>query len=274
MKIITTISIITILAASILLWIPLTFSDTVVTYIEPVYLEVRPGQEFIIKIKIDPGGKGVSGGEVEVNFNPNIFEVISVNPGDILGPSPLVGLREIDNVKGSIRYAIARVGRTELPTKPGVFAEIQFKTKFEANTGTYTIELVRIGLADEEFNDITEISIDNGSVEVKITRGTPPTTTTEMVTETATTRETETMPTTPTTETTLVTTSPYVTSTPYYTVYTYTTTVVAQTPPTIYLVLATTVILFSTMVVGVLAITYMRRRRKPRILGVGQESKG
>jgi hypothetical protein len=148
--------------------IPTALCDEVKVYFSPPSLEVKPGQEFTVKICADPGGKGISAGEVNVIFNPDVLECIDIGSGDILGPSPLVGVKKIDNVNGSLRFAIARIGRTEPPTQPGVFAEIRFKAKPEANIGTYTIELVGIGLADEKFNDITDISIDDGSVEVRV----------------------------------------------------------------------------------------------------------
>jgi hypothetical protein len=224
-------------------------SEVVSAYVEPASLELKPGEEFIVSIKIDPRNKGISGGEVKVDFNPDAFKCIDISPGNILGPSPLVGFKEIDDVKGSIRYAIARVGRTEPPTPSGVFAEIRFKVKSEANTGTHTIELVRIGLADEKFNNITDISVDNGFVKVKITGEQSQTTTVAL-----------------TVTTTTYTSSQYAIS-PYYT---YTTEVIVQTQSTIYLLLAIEIIVLLMAVVGVLAVSYLRggRRRKPRVLRV------
>jgi hypothetical protein len=146
-------------------------AELVSVYIEPASLELKPGEEFKVRIKADPKGKGISAGEINVTFNIDAFECISISPGDILGASPLEGVKSIDNAAGFLRYAIARIGRTEPPTPPGIFAEIRFRVKSKANIDTYTIELVGDGLADEEFKDITNISIGNRLVEVKITEG-------------------------------------------------------------------------------------------------------
>jgi ribosomal protein S8E len=233
-------------------------SDIVSAYVEPTYLELKPGEEFIISIKIDPRDKGVSGGEVKVDFDPEVFKCTDISPGNILGPSPLIGLKEIDDVKGSIRYAIARVGRTEPPTQAGVFAEIRFKVKLEADVGTHVIELVRIGLADEKFNNITDISIDNGFVKVKITREQSHTITTQTLTKT--------ISTVIYTVTTTYTSSQYVTTS----YYTYTSVISVRTQSTTYLLLAIVIIISLVAVIGMLAVLYLRggRRRKPRVIRV------
>jgi len=244
-------------------------------YVEPASLELKQGEEFKVRIKVDPGGKGISAGEVNVTFNIDAFECISIGSGDILGPSPLEGVKRIDNAAGFLHYAIARIGRTEPPTPPGIFVEIRFKVKSEANIGTYTIELLGVGLADEEFKDITNIFIGNRLVEVKITERPPQTTIIQTVTENRTTQETKPTPTITTTPTTKITetttptpyTSMYTTSSP---LYTYPPTVIVQTTSTVYLALAIIMIVSLIAIVGVLATLYLRRgrRRKPRVLRV------
>jgi len=250
-------------------------AELVSVYIEPSSLELKQGEEFKVRIKVDPGSKGISAGEINVTFNSDVFECIDISPGDILGASPLEGVKRIDNAAGFLHYAIARIGRTEPPTPPGIFAEIRFKVKSEANIGTYTIELLGVGLADEEFKDITNISIGNRLVEVKITERPPQTTTIQTVTENRTTQETKPTPTITTTSTTKITetttptpyTSMYTTSSP---LYTYPPTVIVQTTSTVYLALAIIMIVSLTAIVGVLATLYLRRgrRRKPRVLRV------
>jgi hypothetical protein len=199
-------------------------AELVSVYIEPSSLELKQGEEFKVRIKVDPGSKGISAGEINVTFNSDVFECIDISPGDILGASPLEGVKRIDNAAGFLRYAIARIGRTEPPTPPGIFAEIRFKVKSKANIGTYTIELVGVGLADEEFKDITNISIGNRLVEIKITEGPPQTVTTPIV--------------------------------------------VGQTTSSIiYLLVAAALISSFIVFIGVLAMMYARRRRKPRAAG-------
>jgi hypothetical protein len=251
-------------------------AELVSVYIEPTSIELKPEEEFKVRIKVDPKGKGISAGEINVTFNIDAFECINISPGDILGPSPLEGVKRIDNAAGFLRYAIARIGRTEPPTSPGVFAEIRFKVKSKVNIGTYNIELVGVGLADEGFKDITNISIGNRLVAVKITEMPPQTTTIQTVTRNGKTQETKPTPTittAPTTTITETTTTPY---TSIYTIssplYTYPPTVIVQTTSTIYLALAIILIVSLTAIVGVLATLYLRRgrRRKPRVLSVRQ----
>jgi hypothetical protein len=203
--------------------------EKVSVYVEPASIELKPGQEFIVKIDVNPRDKGISSGEVNVSFNPDLFELVDAAPGDLLGPSPLM-VKKVDN--GFLRYAVARVGPTGPPTPQGVLAEIRFKVKTTSSTGSYIIELLGIALADEKFNTIADISIDNRLVKVKIAEST-----------------------TTTHETVLVTT--------------YISTIYIQRDLSIIPILA--VVSSLTIIGGALAIivSHMRRRRKPIVLRSG-----
>jgi len=141
----------------------------VAVYIDTESIEVKPGEEFTIEVKVDPGSYGISGGEINVGFNSTAFEVTEVSPGDLLGPSPLEGKKDIDNNEGTVSYAIARIGPTTPPTPLGAFAQIRFKVREDAQAGTYEIKLTEVGLTDEEFEDIPEASLSHRSVEVTAT---------------------------------------------------------------------------------------------------------
>jgi hypothetical protein len=55
-----------------------------------------------------------------LTFDGGAMEIASIEPGDLLGSNPLVGLKEIDNQAGTVKYALARMGATSVPTPPGV----------------------------------------------------------------------------------------------------------------------------------------------------------
>jgi hypothetical protein len=209
--------------------------EIVSVYVEPASIELKPGQEFIVKIGVNPRDKGISSGEVNVSFNPDLFELVDATPGDLLGPSPLT-VKKVDN--GFLRYAVARVGPTSSPTPQGVLAEIRFKVKTMSSTGMYIIELLGIALADEKFNTIADISIDNRLVKVEIAEST-----------------------TPTHETAQVTT--------IFIVTTHISTIYIQRDLSIIPILA--VVASLTIIGGALAIivSHMRRRRKPLVLRSG-----
>ena len=138
--------------------------EAVSVYIYPASLEVSAGGEFTIEIKAEPKERGISGGEINLEFNPDIFEVINIETGNLFGPDPLIGIKEIDNETGLVKYALARKGKTEVPTSPGVFATINLKVLEEIKEGTSKLTLTKIGLADENFEDIKEIKIQGASI--------------------------------------------------------------------------------------------------------------
>ncbi|RLC73294.1 MAG: hypothetical protein DRI26_01205 [Chloroflexi bacterium] len=133
---------------------------------EPTLLEAKPGQEFTVRIQVKPAGWGVSGGEVSLSFDPTALEVIDLRPGDLLGTNPLMGLKKIDREAGVIKYALARVGPTSAPTPPGAFAIIRLKVLEEAEPGTYGLKLTKVGLADENFQDVKDFEIHGAVVRV------------------------------------------------------------------------------------------------------------
>lgn len=138
-------------------------ASAVTVWIEPSSQEVKVGQEFTATVYVDPGGCGVSGGEINLNFGADAMEIADVEPGGLLGSDPLVGVKQIDNEAGKIRYALARSGPTTPPTPPGDFATVRFNVKAE---GTCQLTLSRVGLADESFEDVSGIMLEHGSVSV------------------------------------------------------------------------------------------------------------
>ena len=122
-------------------------------YIDPIYFEGSKGEEidFYLKVKIP---EAVSGGEAVIKFDPGVFELVSVDVGDIFGEDPLIGVEEADGSKGVIRYALARKGRTYGKAE-GSFIKFRLKIKEEAGEGEYKIRIEKMGLCDENFEDIT-----------------------------------------------------------------------------------------------------------------------
>lgn len=135
-------------------------------YITPPSQEVEPGQEVRIKVEVKPVGWGVSAGEINLKFDPSALQATSIEPGDFLGSNPLVGLNEIDNEAGTLGYSLARVGATSPPSPPGVFAIIKLKALEVAKSGTYELTLTKVGLADEDFEDIMGIKVQGASIKV------------------------------------------------------------------------------------------------------------
>ena len=134
--------------------------------IEPASQNVSTGDTFTVDVVVDPAGYGVSGGEMNIAFDADAMQADSIEPGDLLGTNPLVGTEEINNTAGTIIYALARIGATAPPTPEGAFATITFTVKTDATEGTYALDIVSMGLSDENFNDIPGITINDGTVTV------------------------------------------------------------------------------------------------------------
>ncbi|MDP6077895.1 MAG: fibronectin type III domain-containing protein [Acidimicrobiales bacterium] len=133
---------------------PTPLTGTAQAYFEPLTLETKPSDEFVIAVVVDPGVSGVSGGEVLMAFPPAVLEVMSHEPGTILGANPIVGTQELDQSSGFIRMAVARQGSTSAPTEPGRFLKVRFRVKEGAPVGNHHIILVTFELSDERFVNI------------------------------------------------------------------------------------------------------------------------
>ena len=135
-------------------------------YLSPLLIEAHPGDEISIEIKVKPSGWGVSGCEVNLDFDPDIMEALAVEPGTFLGDTPLVGMNRIDNQSGWLALALARVGVTSVPSPTGVLATANFKVLDSAKSGSYKLDLTKVGLANEDFQDITQFTVQGTIINV------------------------------------------------------------------------------------------------------------
>ena len=135
-----------------------------VVSLTPASQKVHPGKDFSVTISVDPKGRGISGGELNLSFDAAVMQIAKVTAGDLLGDSPIIGIEEIDNEAGRLKYALARKGVTPVPTPKGSFASITFTVKEDAKPGEYDLVITKMGLSDENFEDITEVKTEGGKV--------------------------------------------------------------------------------------------------------------
>jgi hypothetical protein len=126
---------------------------------------VRPSKEFEVKVKVEPNQKGISGGEINLKFDPEVFEVLEIKAGDFFGKDPLVGIKTIDNKEGTIKYALARKGETKVPSQAGIFANLLLKAK-NAKTSKSDLTFSKVGFSDENFHDIKEIKTQGATIKI------------------------------------------------------------------------------------------------------------
>lgn len=134
-------------------------------YLTPADVQVGPGEEFTVEVHVDPMGRGISAVEIDLEFPRGVMAVRSVQPGPLLGPEPVTGVKNIDNRAGMVQYAIARTGPTVTPTEPGTVAAITFLVTASRPIDC-TLELTKAGLADEKFEDILNVTVSSTSVSV------------------------------------------------------------------------------------------------------------
>ncbi len=213
---------------------------------------VNEGMEARVKIILDSAPKGLAGYDITVSLRDS--GVASILKADF----PQWAKLSDSSIKGnSINLKAVDLDDR---IRPGA-TNIELATIIFGNTkrGESLIELTVNRIDDDEGKPITP-SIELGKLTVIIpsTTQTSAITITPTITPTITTVNTPTI--TPTTRTYTI-----ITSTPFNTV-------VMQTPLSFYIVLVTAMLLAFAAVVGVLAIIHMRRR-KPRIIGVGYDSR-
>ena len=128
--------------------------------------EAKPGQEVSIKVEVIPKDSEISGGEINFQFDPSAVRVIEIEAGDSLGTSPIVGVEEVNNKGGTVKYALARKGTTTVPTPLGTFAIIKLKVLDTAKSGIYDLTLSRVGFCDQEFRDMADIDVQSAVLEI------------------------------------------------------------------------------------------------------------
>ena len=102
-------------------------ASTVLSF--PTEVNKRVGDSFAVNIQIDTGENQVSGADLEITFDPNVLECLSLSPGTFL-VNPNSWYERIDNDSGRIVYTL---GSFDSRRGSGVFASIDFRAK---NAGT------------------------------------------------------------------------------------------------------------------------------------------
>ena len=130
--------------------------------------EVIPGEEFRVEVNVDSQGRGISGVQVSIDYDPSALRVAGLEPGTLLGPEPAVAGPIIDETNGVVEYAVARIGPTEPPTPPGLFATVRFQVLDTAGRGRDTVlDITAVKVPDENVREIPNV-LTGESLTVKI----------------------------------------------------------------------------------------------------------
>ena len=126
-------------------------SGTASARLDPATVKAKAGDEFMLSIEVEAAVRGVSGGEVLLSFPASVLEVVSYEPGALLGSNPVRGVKELDSTGGAIRLALARQGASQAPAAPGSFMVVRFRVRPDVQPGTYQIGVKTLDLSDERF---------------------------------------------------------------------------------------------------------------------------
>lgn len=129
--------------------------------------KVKPGEQFKVEVRVEPGKQGVSAGEINLSFDSQVMQVVEVKPGELLGERPLPGILNIDNEAGTLNYSLARIGETTAPTPASAFAIVTFQVLEAAKAGDYELTFSGVGLANENFEDIPGVRVKGASIKIK-----------------------------------------------------------------------------------------------------------
>ena len=125
--------------------------------------EVRPGEVFRVDVILDPQGKGISGVQVKIAYDPAALRPTDAVAGPLLGEESIEIPLIIDEVAGFVEYVAARIGSTAAPTPPGLVATIRFQALETAVEGTLTsLTITGVQVPDENIQEITGILVGEG----------------------------------------------------------------------------------------------------------------
>ncbi len=139
-------------------------------YLNPKSQHAKVNSEFTVNLEVVPTRWGISAAEIQLSFDPQSLEALEVRPGGLLGSNPLIGMEKLDNQVGTVTYALARAGTTKPPGDRGTLATFRFKVSGDA-IGSLKINIRRISLADEKFEEITGLATQGAMVTTAPARG-------------------------------------------------------------------------------------------------------
>ena len=127
---------------------------------EPLLGEISPGRNFEVAVVVDARGRGVSGVQVRLEYDPRVLSALGASPGPLLGENPAEAGPVIDVGPGTLDYAVARLGATTPPTPPGIFATFDFQVQSSAPAAMETtIRLAEVKVPDESILEIPGVRV-------------------------------------------------------------------------------------------------------------------
>lgn len=129
--------------------------------------QASPGQQMMVTVEANLAGYGIRGCEMELAFDPGALQLSKVEPGEMFGENPLVGIEEIDNEAGTLNYVLAMKGTDTVPSSAGVMAVLEFDVREPVQKGSCALTLTTVNLTDEGFKEISDFPIRSGTTQIE-----------------------------------------------------------------------------------------------------------
>ena len=133
--------------------------------VEPSYLNVTPGEEFLVNITVYPGGDEIYGAQYTLHFDNILLKALTQNKGPFLtqdGAGYMVIKNNWDNTVGKTDYGEMRKGVDYGVANPGVLATIDFEMR---SSGVSELCFGEVILSDPDGYEIQNVTVNNGTVE-------------------------------------------------------------------------------------------------------------
>lgn len=133
-----------------------------VAYISPATQDAQVGKDVSFFVKMDSGVNQIIGVDVRLNFDPNIFQITSLEKGASAGNLDQSISSTFDNTAGKIKYIIYTTDKTKALSGSGLdILRVNAKSKVGSNLASYTISfdpLSSAGGLAETLNILTTLT--------------------------------------------------------------------------------------------------------------------
>ncbi len=135
--------------------------------VEPSHVIVSSGDTFTVNLTVAPEGTEVYGAQYVLYFDNRLLRAQCQNKGPFLGQDgvgTIIIINRCDNTHCKTEYAEARAGVSYGVNNRSVLATIDFEVI--GDSGTCELHLDEVILVDPDANKISNVTINNGLVEI------------------------------------------------------------------------------------------------------------
>lgn len=131
-------------------------------FFSPSSQETKPGNSLSMNVVMDTGENQVTGMDLEITFNPSVFQITSISQGSGISNFDQEIKNEIDNVNGKILYSVFTIDKSKAVNGSGIQAlDISFDIDASAGMGSYSFAfggITAVSATDEGQDVVSSLS--------------------------------------------------------------------------------------------------------------------